>query len=174
MKLGLRTPSIKKSLSARTTGKLKRSVKKSINPFSGKKGIGIFTDPKKSIYNKVYNKTTFDGFSSIKNKTYDYQETEYAYNNFSRRCIQVKKNDDSIFVPVGFEQGVFFVGALVPLSRKDYINFIKIILLQFIFFKAAGFSGGVFLSIIVNIIYSFQYNKIYLKKLLKKGYLIVE
>lgn len=28
MKLGLRTPSIKKSLSARTTGKLKRSVKK--------------------------------------------------------------------------------------------------------------------------------------------------
>lgn len=37
MKIGLRKPSIKKSLKARTTGKLKRSIKSSVNPLYGKK-----------------------------------------------------------------------------------------------------------------------------------------
>lgn len=59
MKIGMRKPSLKKSLKARTTGKLKRKVKKSINPFYGKKGMGWITNPKKAMYNKVYNKTTF-------------------------------------------------------------------------------------------------------------------
>lgn len=58
MKYGIRTPNIKKSLKARTTGKAKRALKKSINPVYGKKGVGIITDPKKAVYNKVYNKTT--------------------------------------------------------------------------------------------------------------------
>lgn len=58
MKIGFRTPSLKKSLKARTTGKLKRSIKRSINPLYGKKGTGLITDPKKAVYNKVYNKTT--------------------------------------------------------------------------------------------------------------------
>lgn len=60
MKIGMRKPSIKKSVSARTTGKMKRAVKKSINPTYGKKGMGMINDPKKSIYNKVYDKSTFD------------------------------------------------------------------------------------------------------------------
>ena len=59
MKIGFRTPSIKKSIRARTTGKLKRKIKKSINPFYGKKGIGFIKNPKKSIKNKIYKKTTF-------------------------------------------------------------------------------------------------------------------
>lgn len=59
MKFGLRTPSIKKSIKARTTGKLKRNIKKSINPLYGKKGMGFVNNPKKAIYNKVYNKTSF-------------------------------------------------------------------------------------------------------------------
>lgn len=59
MKFGLRKPSIKKSISARTKGNIKRKIKKSINPLYGKKGMGIINDPKKAIYNKVYNKTTF-------------------------------------------------------------------------------------------------------------------
>ncbi|NFO15192.1 hypothetical protein FDB34_13490 [Clostridium botulinum] len=58
MKVGLRKPSIKKSIKARTTGKLKREIKRSINPLYGKKGIGYINDPKKAIYNKIYNKTT--------------------------------------------------------------------------------------------------------------------
>ena len=60
MKFGIRKPSIKKSLKSRTTGRLKRNMKKVVNPFYGKKGIGFITNPKKAIYNKVYNKTTVD------------------------------------------------------------------------------------------------------------------
>lgn len=66
MKFGIRKPSIKKSLKVRTTGKLKRSLKKSVNPFYGKKGTGLLTNPKKSIYNKVYKKTSFSIFDLFK------------------------------------------------------------------------------------------------------------
>ena len=59
MKIGMRKPSIKKSISARTTGNLKRQVKKATIPGYGKKGVGWIKDPKKAAYNKVYNKTTF-------------------------------------------------------------------------------------------------------------------
>lgn len=58
MKFGVRKPSIKRSISARTTGRIKRSVKKTVNPLYGKKGMGYINDPKKAVYNKVYNKTT--------------------------------------------------------------------------------------------------------------------
>ena len=69
MKIGIRKPNLKKSLKARTTGKLKRAVKKSVNPLYGKKGVGLITNPKKAIYNKVYDKTTI-GISDIaKSKT---------------------------------------------------------------------------------------------------------
>jgi hypothetical protein len=67
MKIGMRTPSIKKSIKAATTGKVKRAVKKSINPVYGKKGVGLITDPKRSIKNKVYKKPTFSITSIIKN-----------------------------------------------------------------------------------------------------------
>lgn len=59
MKFGMRTPSIKKSIKARTTGKIKRQIKSSVNPLYGKKGMGYVNNPKKAVYNKVYNKTTF-------------------------------------------------------------------------------------------------------------------
>ena len=59
MKIGMRKPSLTKSIKARTTGKLKRKVKSSINPFYGKKGMGLITNPRKAIYNKIYKKTTF-------------------------------------------------------------------------------------------------------------------
>ncbi len=59
MKIGIRKPSLKRSLKARTTGKLKRSVKKSVIPGYGKKGSGWIKNPKKAAYNKVYNKTSF-------------------------------------------------------------------------------------------------------------------
>ena len=60
----MRKPSLKKSFKARTTGKLKRKVKKAVNPFYGKRGVGFIKSPKKSIRNKVYKKTTF-GLSDI-------------------------------------------------------------------------------------------------------------
>lgn len=68
MKVGIRKPSIKKSIKARTTGKLKRKVKKAVNPLYGKKGVGVVKSPKKAVYNKVYKKTSIglgDIFKSL-------------------------------------------------------------------------------------------------------------
>lgn len=59
MKFGLRTPSLKKSISARTTGRVKRTIKKTLIPGYGKKGTGWLKNPKKAAYNKIYNKTSF-------------------------------------------------------------------------------------------------------------------
>ena len=58
MKYGIRTPNINKRISARTTGKITRTMNKVVNPLYGKKGIGFINDPSKAVYNKVYNKTT--------------------------------------------------------------------------------------------------------------------
>ncbi|XJS11180.1 hypothetical protein ACF3NG_02755 [Aerococcaceae bacterium WGS1372] len=58
MKFGVRKLSFKKSFKARTTGKAKRTLKRSINPLYGKKGMGWVNNPRKAAYNKVYNKTS--------------------------------------------------------------------------------------------------------------------
>lgn len=65
MKFGMRKPSVKKSIKARTTGRVKRQIKKSVIPMYGKKGTGIYKNPKKAIYNKVYNKTSFSAVPSL-------------------------------------------------------------------------------------------------------------
>lgn len=66
MKVGMRKPSIKKSISARTTGKAKRQIKKALIPGYGKKGMGWINNPKKAAYNKVYRKTTFSFWDLFK------------------------------------------------------------------------------------------------------------
>ena len=66
MKTGIRKPSIKKSIKARTTGKMKRAIKKAVVPGYGKKGMGWIRNPKKAAYNKVYNKTTFSFWNLFK------------------------------------------------------------------------------------------------------------
>lgn len=62
MKFGMRKPSLKKSIAARTTGKIKRSIKKTLIPGYGKKGMGLIKNPKKSMYNKIYKKNNFFNF----------------------------------------------------------------------------------------------------------------
>ena len=59
MKFGMRTPSIKKSIKARTTGKAKRTIKKALIPGYGKISAGCIKNTKKAAYNKVYKKTSF-------------------------------------------------------------------------------------------------------------------
>ena len=56
MKLGMRRPSIKKMISARTSVK-----RKAVNGLGLKmpKGWGWLKNPKKYTYNKIYRKTTF-------------------------------------------------------------------------------------------------------------------
>lgn len=66
MKFGVRKPSLRKSISARTTGRAKRAVKKALIPGYGKKGTGIIKNPRKALYNKVYHKTTFSIFDLFK------------------------------------------------------------------------------------------------------------
>lgn len=66
MKLGMRKPSWKKSLSARTKGRAKRVIKKALIPGYGKKGTGWIKNPKKAAYNKIYSKTTFSFWDLFK------------------------------------------------------------------------------------------------------------
>lgn len=67
MKIGVRTPSLKKSFKARTTGRINRTLKKSINPLYGKKGMGYIKNPERAIYNKVYHMVTVDPLKPLKN-----------------------------------------------------------------------------------------------------------
>ena len=55
MKFGIRKPSIKKRLAARTS--LKRVVRHQLG-LKAPKGYGWITNPKKAAYNRVYNKTS--------------------------------------------------------------------------------------------------------------------
>lgn len=66
MKVGIRTPSIKKSISARTSGNCKRQLKRMTNPFYGKKGMGWIRDPEKALKNKIYRKTTISSAKATK------------------------------------------------------------------------------------------------------------
>ncbi|WP_343221704.1 hypothetical protein [Peptoniphilus ovalis] len=98
MKFGIRKPSLKKSFKARTTGKMKRAFRRSFDPTYGKKGVGFIKNPKKSIYNKVYHKTTFginDLFKNSSNqKNSSYRKTKYASNKSSTSKF---KNDNFIY-----------------------------------------------------------------------------
>jgi len=55
MKFGLRTPSLKKRIAARTSPK---RLVKNVLGIRTPKGWGWVTNPKRAAYNKVYNKTT--------------------------------------------------------------------------------------------------------------------
>lgn len=57
MKIGFRTPSLKKSFKARTTSKYKRQLKSAIDPTYGKKGVGWFKKtPKKHFITRFITK----------------------------------------------------------------------------------------------------------------------
>ena len=63
MKFGMRKPSIKKRIGART------SIKRQIvhrGGFKMPRGYGWVRNPRKYAYNKVYNRTTFDIFKVLK------------------------------------------------------------------------------------------------------------
>lgn len=58
MKFGVRKPSLKRSIKARTTGKLKRRVKSAVIPWYGKRGVGFITHPFKAMYGWIYRRVT--------------------------------------------------------------------------------------------------------------------
>lgn len=55
MKFGVRKPSLRKSIAARTSPK--RIIKQSLG-LKAPRGAGWITNPKKAAYNRVYNRTT--------------------------------------------------------------------------------------------------------------------
>lgn len=67
MKYGFRRPSVRRSISARTTGRAKRAVKRAIIPGYGRRGMG-WLHPKRALYNRVYRRTTF-GWQNLTGKS---------------------------------------------------------------------------------------------------------
>jgi hypothetical protein len=57
MKFGIRMPSLKKRIAARTS--VKRVIRHNLG-LKAPRGYGWITDPKKAAYNRIYNRTTKD------------------------------------------------------------------------------------------------------------------
>lgn len=98
MKIGMRKPSMKKSIKARTTGRAKRAVKKAVIPGYGKKGMGWVKNPKKAAYNKVYNKTTF-GVNDIVRAT-SASGSSKSHSSKTRSSSSAKKSAPTASAPV--------------------------------------------------------------------------
>lgn len=62
MKYGMRKPSWRKSLAARTS--TKRAVKNALG-LRAPRGYGWLTNPTKAAYNRTYNRTTFSLWSLL-------------------------------------------------------------------------------------------------------------
>lgn len=55
MRLGLRRPSLKRRLSARSS--LRRSFRHSLG-FKAPRGLGWLTNPRRAVYNRIYSRTS--------------------------------------------------------------------------------------------------------------------
>ena len=62
----MRKPSLTRSLKARTTGRAKRAIKRAVIPGYGRKGMGFIKNPKRSVKNSIYKKTTFSVWDLFK------------------------------------------------------------------------------------------------------------
>lgn len=118
MKFGMRKPSVKKSFKARTTGKMKRAVKKSINPTYGKKGMGMINDPKKAIYNKVYDKSTFDIRDVLTNDE-EVDFSEYCNNLEPVPEVTISKTASKLYKFLILPLGVILF--ILSLALKNWI-----------------------------------------------------
>jgi hypothetical protein len=63
VKIGMRKPSLKKMIAARTSPA--RYVRHSLG-LKAPRGWGWLTNPKRAAYNRVYSRTTFDLWSLLK------------------------------------------------------------------------------------------------------------
>ena len=98
----MRKPSLTRSLKARTTSKWKRQAKKAIIPGYGKKGVGWIKNPKKTMYNKVYHKTTFglsDLFKSSKKRAKNNKQP-LQYDSSRQHTSNKNKRGSFIFLIV--------------------------------------------------------------------------
>lgn len=63
MKFGIRRPSLKKSLTARTS--IKRFARHNLG-LKAPRGYGWFTNPKRAAYNRIYSRTTVSFWSILR------------------------------------------------------------------------------------------------------------
>jgi hypothetical protein len=63
MKFGIRTPSIRRSIAARTSPK--RFIRHSLG-LKAPRGWGWITNPRRAAYNRVYNRTTVSFWSLLR------------------------------------------------------------------------------------------------------------
>ena len=129
MKIGMRKPSLTRSLKARTTSKWKRQAKKAIIPGYGKKGMGWIKNPKKAMYNKVYHKTTFglsDLFKSSKKRAKN-KKVEHKKTTSTQLTVKSNKKTGIVLIVIGIITfliippiGIFFliVGILYYIFKK--------------------------------------------------------
>lgn len=128
MKFGPRTPSFSKSFSARTTGRAKRALKKSVNPYYGKKGAGLLRNPKKSMYGRVYNRTTFSIFDPLGSST----SSKKSHSNNSHNVDEALR--------LKFPKGSFQYAETVEIHNKKW-GVLQLILstgLGFLLYKVIG------------------------------------
>lgn len=89
MKVGMRTPSPTKMVKAKTTGRIKRAVKRSVNPVYGVKGVGYIKDPERAVKNKIYHKLTYDPLESMKQADFPDIEPSNAKPSFLMAIIGI-------------------------------------------------------------------------------------
>ena len=113
MKMGMRKPSLKKSISARTTGKAKRSMKRAVNPMYGKKGMGWINDPKKAAYNHVYNKTSKSVKDVFSPGASEALGASSASDNNTESVVKNKSNIGFLDAIIILCQGIYYLFALI-------------------------------------------------------------
>ena len=59
MRIGMRKPSVKRLIKARTTDRAKRAVKRAVIPGYGRRGMGFVKNPKRAVKGAIYRRTTF-------------------------------------------------------------------------------------------------------------------
>lgn len=155
MKFGVRKPSLKKSFKARTTGRLKRSVKKALIPGYGKKGMGYIKNPKKAVYNKVYNKTTVDLLKPIKpvsspkkKKAKQPNKTKFHYNATKPETVKQ-----------GLENEGYSPDQYLTRPPRRWLKFIAIILGLASWGALFGGHPNIFLGVLYGILAYAAYQK---------------
>lgn len=119
MRSAIRKPSIKKSVSSRTIGRANRTVRKISNPTYGKKGIGYIKDPKKAVYNKYYNATSYSLKDIPKSSPSNYENRGYSsYSQFS----DPTRSDTYILTNYNLANVVREYPQVVSIIRRCYIK----------------------------------------------------
>lgn len=99
----IRKPSIRKSVSSRTTARVTRTVRKLSNPTYGMKGTGYIKNPKKAVYNKIYNKTSYDVRDLLKTGT---SHNSHGTGSSSRHSLADNEQNNQYVLAALRKQGI--------------------------------------------------------------------